>query len=291
MTAFAQRVLGSTLRRVGALGLGSSFGVGGRDLERAFERGVGFFLWGTRRTPQFGRGLRQIARKDRERATIAIQTYARAAALVPRSVERALRALETDYVDLLCLGWWNDLPPQRILDRALALRDAGKVRHLMVSCHQRATFADYISDGRYDALMVRYNAAHVGAETEVFPRVEAAARRPGVVAYTATRWGTLMDERYVPSGERTPTAADCYRFVLTDPRVDVCLCGPADGRQLDEAIAAIEQGPMSDDEVTWMRRVGVHVRAVTKREPHVSIIGMLDWLATRGSDRPRASAP
>src|SRR5271165_1507334 len=110
MAAFTRRILGATGREVGPIGLGSSYGLPGREVERAFERGVDFFLWGSMRKGDFGRGVREVARKDRARATIAIQTYARAAWTMPGSVERALHALRTDYVDILCLAWWNGLP-------------------------------------------------------------------------------------------------------------------------------------------------------------------------------------
>ncbi len=217
MQSFEPRTLGATGRTVGPLGLGSSYGLAGREVERAFDEGVSFFLWGSRRRADFGRGLREVARKDRARATIAIQTYARAAWTIPLSVDSALRALGTDYVDVLGLAWWNGPPPERIVARALALKESGKVRSLMIPCHERPTFATFAADARYDALMVRYNAAHPGSEREVFPHVAAAARRPGVVAFTATRWGSLLDPRFTPKGERTPGASDCYRFALEPP--------------------------------------------------------------------------
>lgn len=280
MTAFGERTLGRTGRRVSALGLGSSYGLSGKDVERAFDRGVSFFLWGSRRRGDFGDGLRQVARKDRERATIAIQTYARAAWTMPGSVDRALRALGTDYVDVLGLAWWGSLPPERIVERALTLQAKGKVRSLMVSCHARPMFESFLGDGRYDALMVRYNAAHPGAERDVFPHLAGSARPPGIVAFTATRWGTLLDPRYTPSTEPRPGAGDCYRFDLSNPAVDVCLSGPRDGRELDEALAAVDQGPMTEDEIAWMRRVGAHVRAGTQRQPRGSAMALLDWLAS-----------
>jgi aryl-alcohol dehydrogenase-like predicted oxidoreductase len=285
MTAFGERTLGATGRRVGAIGLGSSYGLPGREVERAFDHGVAFFLWGSRRRGDFGVGLREVARKDRARATIAIQTYARAAWAMPGSVDRALRALGTDYVDVLCLAWWNAPPPERIVERALALQRSGKVRHLMVSCHERPTFAAFAADGRYDALMVRYNAAHPGPEREVFPHVAAATRRPGVVAFTATRWGSLLEPRHTPEGERTPSAADCYRFALSNPHVDVCLSGPRDAAQLDEALSAVERGPMSEDELAWMRRVGARVRAGTRRQPRGGVMKLLDRLAGGGGGK------
>jgi hypothetical protein len=82
--------------------------------------------------------------------------------------------------------------------------------------------------------MVRYNAAHRGAEEEVFPHT-AMADPPGVVAYTATRWGALLDPALTPAGEPTPRGSDCYRFALTRSEVDVVIAGPKNGAELDEA--------------------------------------------------------
>jgi len=77
--AFPPRVLGTTQLPVGPLGLGSSPGLGAAGVERAFERGVNFFLWGTLRRRGFGIGLRNLGRRSRERMVVAIQTYTRAA--------------------------------------------------------------------------------------------------------------------------------------------------------------------------------------------------------------------
>jgi aryl-alcohol dehydrogenase-like predicted oxidoreductase len=44
--------------------------------------------------------------------------------------------------------------------------------------------------------------------------------------------------------------------VLSNPAVDVCLTGPANEAQAGEALRAIELGPMSAEELAWMRRVG-----------------------------------
>lgn len=258
--SWQRAVLGRTGRSVGRIGLGASYGIGARDVERAFERGVDFFYWGSRRRRGFGQGIRTLARRHRERMTVVVQTYARARLAMAPSLEVALRRLDLEYADVLLLGWWDSPPPERILDGALALREAGKVRHIMVSCHHRPTFATYIADPVIEAIMVRYNAAHRGAGTEVFPHLHQRDDPPGVVAYTATRWGALLDRRMVPDGEPVPRASDCYRFALSDPHVDMCLSGPADSAELDEALAALERGPMSGDELAWMRQVGDGVR-------------------------------
>ena len=256
-------IFGRTGLSVSRLAIGSSYGVGGADLERAFERGINFMFWGLRRTSHFAEGLRSIARKDRDGLVIAIQSYSRSALLMRAFVESAHRRLAVDHVDLLTLGWWNDPPPQRILDAALALQARGKVRHLMISSHHRPTFEKLIADPAYGAVMVRYSAAHPGAEQEVFPHL--GDHRPGVLGFTATRWGTLLSRELVPKEERTPTAVDCYRFVLSHPDVNASLAGPKNGAELDSALTALDRGPMDADELAWMKRVGVVVRRDARR--------------------------
>ena len=231
MTAFfPPRFFGKTGLMVGRLGLGSSYGLPGREVERAFDHGVNFFLWGSRRRRDFGLGVRNLARTNRADIVVAVQTYTRMASLMEWSVDRALRSLRTDYVDVLCLAWWNGPTPRRIVDAALELRAKGKVRSLMVSCHHRPTFETFIADPSFDALMLRYNAAHPGADREVFPLLRGPSR-PGVVGFTATRWGTLLNPRLVPPNEPAPRASDCYRFAMTNPHVDVTLTGPQERRR------------------------------------------------------------
>ncbi len=69
-----------------------------------------------------------------------------------------------------------------------------------------------------------------------------------------------MAARPLPKDERVPTATDCYRYVLTRPEVDVCMTGPSNAARMNEAFEALRRGPMTEDELAWMRRVG---RAVT----------------------------
>src|SRR5215813_6491343 len=97
--------LGRTGRAVGQLGLASSYGADDRCVAMAFDAGVNYFYWGTFRRGAFGKGLRAL-RHSRERLVITIQSYSRLAALVPWSLERALRALGMDYADVLLLGLW-----------------------------------------------------------------------------------------------------------------------------------------------------------------------------------------
>jgi aryl-alcohol dehydrogenase-like predicted oxidoreductase len=262
-----RRPLGRSGVMTSRLGLGSSYGVGQRDVERAIDRGVTYLYWGSRRRDDFGRAIAHAAKTRRDDLCIVVQSYSRSALALGPSVDVALRRLGIDHADVLLLGWWNSPPPRRIIDKALGLVERGKAGAIMVSCHHRPTFASYVADPAYGAIMVRYNAAHRGAEAEVFPHVAGALDQPdgapGVVAYTATRWGALLDPTLVPRGEPVPRASDCYRFALSRPEVDVVISGPANGEELDEALAALDRGPMSEDELAWMRRVGDGVKAMS----------------------------
>ena len=265
---FPRVTLGRSGLQVSPVGLGSGYGIGARGVERAFERGINFMYWGSARGSDFGRGLAAVARKRREDLVVVVQSYSRMRLAMKPSVHSALRQLKIDYADILLLGWWNKMPPNRILDGALTLREAGKVRHIMISGHHRPAFQSFIDEPLVDAVMVRYSAAHRGAEREVFPHAAARSDRPGVVAYTATRWGKLVDPQFTPPGEKTPTVADCYRFAFGHEDVDMCLCGPRNDAELSAALSALSAArtPMSDEERAWMARVGDAVHAATSNE-------------------------
>lgn len=259
MNLRARTTLGRTGLAVSRIGIGASYGVGADTLERAYdEYGINFLYWGSMRRDSFGEGIRRLARRNREDLCIMIQSYTRMGSLLRPSLERALRKLELESADLLLLGMFNSPPSKAVMEAACRLREIGKVRFLAVSAHRRKTFQQYIADGVFDVLMFRYNAAHRGAEDDILPFVGTASRA-GTVSYTATRWGSILNPRKLPKGESVPRASDCYRFVLSRPGVDICLTGPRDEEQMREALAALDRGPMSEEELAWMRRIGDHI--------------------------------
>jgi hypothetical protein len=87
--------------------------------------------------------------------------------------------------------------------------------------------------------MIRYNAAHRGAERDVF-RVTDSLQMP-IVAFTAQRWGALLagtpDD---PPGFIPPSAREWYRFALAHPSLSVVLMAPPNRQQLDEDLSLLE---------------------------------------------------
>jgi aryl-alcohol dehydrogenase-like predicted oxidoreductase len=183
------RILGRTGLKVGRLGVACSHGAPTRAFEEAFDHGVNYFYWGSTRKPAMALAIRNvIAKGQRGRLVIVIQSYSRSALLMERFYLRALKTLKIDTADILLLGWHNRPPSPRILERALEMKEQGLFRFLALSGHNRPLFDDLSSDQRFDLFHVRYNAVHRGAETYVFRHLPE-TNRPGIVTYTATRWG------------------------------------------------------------------------------------------------------
>ena len=137
------------------------------------------------------------------------------------------------------------------------------VRAIGASMHDRKRAGKLAADSPLDILMIRYNAAHPGAEKDIFPYLE--QRRPAIVAYTATRWGGLLRR---PKGWKGPvmSAGDCYRFCLSNPHVDLVLTGPKNRQQLQENLHELrEKGPLSEKEMLRIREFGQFVHEASSR--------------------------
>lgn len=240
------------------LGLAGNFGVDEGAVRAAMDRGVNFFLW-TLRSKGLREPLREALRQRREQ--VAVAGYAMIGWFgwgVRRGAESVLRELGTDHLDVLLLGWmgvtaaWTSATERELLH----LRDSGKVGAIGISIHDRPRAGRFARESPLDLLMVRYNAAHPGAEQDIFPHRR--GEEPAILAYTATDWRRLLKR---PRGWDGPamTAGDCYRFQLSHPAVDLALMGPANRAQVEENLAALEKGPLGEEEAAWMRAFGRRV--------------------------------
>jgi aryl-alcohol dehydrogenase-like predicted oxidoreductase len=253
--------LGASGLQVKKMGIGADAGISARALEWAFERGINFFYWGSRRRPGMKEAIRKLAQKQREKMVIALQTYDYTGLALKRTFLQGLRTLDIDYADVFILGMRNGPVPQRILDKAVALKEMGSVKHLCVSAHDRSAYQRHLDSKVFDLIMVRYNAAHRGAEQDVFPLLGDEGR-PGVICYNSTRWGHLFDSRWMPQGERLPRPTDLYRYVLSNPNVEMVLTAPKTHEQLEQNVKTLEMGPVSEEERAWLERIGDHVHAL-----------------------------
>jgi len=254
-------MLGRTGLKVGRLGISSSYGAPASAFEEAFERGCNYFVLGS-----FGRGrskemitaIRNITGKgQRDRLVLCLMEYTHSALLGPPHFYRALKKLGVEYVDALMLGYYPRRPRRQIMDMGLGLKDKGVVRHLALSGHKRKLFPKLL-DSPIDIFQVRYNAVNSGAEKDVFPFC-GGENRPGMISFTATRWGQLLKESKMPPGERPLTPQECYRFVLSNPAVDICMTGARNLQMMRENLETLESGPLAEEEMARIRRIGDHI--------------------------------
>lgn len=261
MTFDAPTTLGSTGISVGRLAVASSYRAPAEAYAEAFERGCTYFTWGSFIRGRW-KGFEEAARSlfqdgHRSRVVLGILSYAHSGFLTEHFLRRGLKKLGTDYADVLLLGYFSKRPPQRVLDGAFRLKEMGMVRAVGITTHKRSLVPELHREGILDLYHVRYNAAHRGAETDLFPHVMGPSK-PGIVAFTATSWGRLLSPKRMPPGEEPPTAAECYRFTLTHPAVDVCITGPRTLGEMRENLTTLDQGPMTEDELARMYRIGDH---------------------------------
>ena len=254
-------------RRMFRLGLATNYGVDGEDLEWALDQGVNYVFWTPSRGAQrVTKSLKQIINRDRKSLILASgPTTGYFGGSIKRACKRLLNKLGTDYLDVFQLFWlgrgsaWS----ASTIEALVSLRESGMVRAIGVSIHNRKRAGKLAENSPLDMLMIRYNAAHTGAEQDIFPHLS--KRKPAIIAYTATRWGGLLKR---PKGWNGPvmTAADCYRFCLSNPHVDLVLTGPKNGRQLKENLHNLRaKGPLSEEENHWIAEFGQVVHKASSR--------------------------
>ncbi len=255
---FLHSTLGKTGLPIHRLGLSATYRPGQKTLHRALDLGVNLFF-GFGVDTQLTRFIRGLAPSQREKIVLATggYNYIFRYQNLTKALEARLRQFRTDRIDLfLFLGVMKEREfPLKAQDELAALKETGKIRFTGMSCHNRAFAGEMAAKGDLDVLMIRYNAAHPGAETDIFPFL--VRHDPGVVSYTATRWTYLLRRpRGWPKNAPIPTAGDCYRFVLSNPSVHACLSAPRSLREFEENISALQKGPLSDEEMRFMRSFG-----------------------------------
>jgi aryl-alcohol dehydrogenase-like predicted oxidoreductase len=252
------RVFGSTGQQVFPLGLSATYWPGKKTVYKAIDEGINFFFgFGVDR--QLFSVLREVIKSNRQQYVLATGAYNYLFGYqnLRKTLERRLRQFRTDYIDaFLFLGVTRKKEfPEKAREELVRLREEGKIHAIGMSCHDRTFAGSLAAQGALDVFMIRYNAAHRGAENDIFPKLF--QYNPGIMSYTATRWSYLLRRpKGWPANGRIPTAGECYRFVLSNPHVHVCLTAPRNQRQLQENIDAVRQGPLSEDDMHFMKEFG-----------------------------------
>jgi len=247
---------------VSRIGLASGYGVPTAAIEKAFhEYGVNY-LWLSVFMPRgMVRAIRNLAPGHRDELRVVLACPDFGSYFLQKHVERWLKKLKIEQADLMVIQGVGKPPGHKLVDRIHRLRESGKVRFVGMSSHERPLFGR-IARGEVkapvDFFQVRYNAVHSGAEQDIFPHLPR-ENRPGIVVFTATCWGKLLKPKLMPAGEQPLAPADCYRFVLSHPDVNVCVTGPSTAKQMEDNLKALDLGPLDEEEMARVRRIGKYI--------------------------------
>lgn len=238
--------LGHGLPRLSRLGLAArgNTHLQPEDVAYAVERGVNY-LNSCGYDDAIARAVRDRL-VDRRKVVLAAQLGGRTARGMRKQLDRYVGLIVGHSLDVVTLyyveeesEWKEIVQPGGALEALEEAQSNGQIRLIGLTSHQRKIAARWAESGKLDLLMIRYNAAHRGAEEDVFP----VAERMGipVVAYTAQRWGALKKRTPGdPEGLKPPHAREWYRFALAHPAVSVVLMAPANRQELEENLQLLD---------------------------------------------------
>lgn len=231
-----------------------------RTVEAAFEAGINFFFvttdmhWPVYEATR--RGLRALFRARpgvRDEVVVAGVCYPTQPEFNAMPFEELIAALPgLDRIDVAVMGgtYGTDFMARLPVYHAHRRSRFAGIRAIGASFHDRAAAAPAVNHGLVDAAFVRYNPAHPGARTDVFPLLTA-ERRPPIFNFTSTH-GWVSPARRAALGVSPdvwqPDVTDCYRFALSTPGMDGLLCALGRPREVTALVDALARGPLTDDE-------------------------------------------
>jgi len=188
------------------------------------------------------------------------------------SIERSLRRLRTEYIDLLQLHSCSrdQLRQGEVIEVLRRARDAGKVRYIGYSGDRRAALYA-IECGAFDTLQISVNIADQEALASTLKR--ARARQMGIIAKRSianAAWKTQYDAgdscvqvyaqrlgalNYDFLKDDADTIADtALRFTLSVPEIDIVLVGSTNPAHLQHNMTLLAAGPLAPSQFQAIRR-------------------------------------
>lgn len=215
--------------------------------------------------PAYGDGvseevLGRVIGRRRSECIVATKTTTREPAAVAESVEKSLRRLRTDVIDVIQFhgGAYPEADVQQILEGGgleayQRLREQGKVRFLGFTAElPSGGVSRLISTGAFDVMQVRYNFMYQCScdfinEAGIIREAEAAGM--GVVTMRTMTSGIFqrLMRRAFPQLADADLNAFLLNYVLSNPFVDVTLIGMRRREEVDANTAVVDDEKMRLD--------------------------------------------
>jgi aryl-alcohol dehydrogenase-like predicted oxidoreductase len=238
----------------------------------AFDRGINFFFLSADMHWPFyeeaRRGISELLRARpgaRDQIVVAAVSYVAHPDFVVepfREVIEAVPGLERIDITLAGgVGRSKEFETVRLasfakhLDPAMDLIPG--IRATGATFHHRPAAATALAAEQLDIAFVRYNADHRGAEHDLFSTAKS-DRQTLLFNFNSVQ-GYVPQRRFGELGFEAdawrPKVADHYRFVLARAELDGILCSPRTVEQLDALADGLEQGPLSAEEISYVKSV------------------------------------
>ena len=240
------------------------------DYAAAMRAGCTHFFW----EPRYHTLGRMLSRQ--RDAHVVCGTYEASERAIVADVDRYLRRLRRDTLDVFLLYWVRsparvDASRFEILSR---LHEQGKIRAFGFSTHDREIACDAIEQNDWHVVMTRHSLVHPGAEKRVFPL--AAKKNVGAFAFSSVSYGRALSP--------TITASDAYRYSLSQPGVSAVLTAPRTSRELEDNLSVLTASPLEESRQAELRAHGriVHEESADfarsiRRHP-IALSDVTNWL-------------
>jgi aryl-alcohol dehydrogenase-like predicted oxidoreductase len=237
-TALEYRILGKTGLKVTVVSMGVMNCSDPAVLLRAFDLGINFY--DTADCYMRGRNEEMVGKAfegKRQKVFIETKVHAHDEKKMRASVERSLRRLRTDYIDVLV--WHGHSSPEEVSDPHLfefmsKMKKEGKVRFTGFSAHKHMALLlrEAAKSNLHDVALVSYNFTHSKGLKEAL----ALAARSGIgIVAMKTQAGGYKKEKM---GGLTPHQA-ALRYALMDQNVSCAVPGVTTIEQIEECAAVM----------------------------------------------------
>jgi aryl-alcohol dehydrogenase-like predicted oxidoreductase len=232
------RTLGKTGLKVTAVSMGVMNCSDPTVLLRAFDLGINFY--DTADCYMHGHNEEMVGKAfegKRQRVLIQTKVHAHDEKKMRASVERSLRRLRTDYIDVLV--WHGHSSPDEVSDPRLfefmsKMKKEGKVRFTGFSAHSRmaSLLREAAKSNLHDVALVSYNFTH---SRDLKEAVALAAKSGMGIVAMKTQAGGYKKEKM---GGLSPHQA-ALKYVLMDQNVSCAVPGVTTIEQIEECAAVM----------------------------------------------------
>ncbi len=250
--ALEYRSLGKTGLKVTAVSMGVMNCSDPAVLLRAFDLGINFY--DTADCYMNGRNEEMVGKAfegRRQKVFIQTKVHAHDEKKMRASVDRSLRRLRTDYIDVLV--WHDHSKPDEVSDPKLfefmsKMKKEGKVRFAGFSAHSRmaSLLREAAKSNLHDVALVSYNFTH----SKDLKEAVALAAQSGIgIVAMKTQSGGYKKEKM---GGLNPHQA-ALKYVLRDQNVSAAVPGVTTIRQIEEC-AAVMGTPLSKNNLNELEQ-------------------------------------